>query len=64
MIKKISLFTPPVMGRISIGRVVEKDGKRLPQKGRSVHAHQPSPEPATAGCCIPLDETLRRACHG
>lgn len=25
-------LTPPVLGRISIGRVVEKDGKRLPEK--------------------------------
>ncbi len=26
------VLTPPVIGRISIGQVVEKDGKRLPQK--------------------------------
>lgn len=25
-------LTPPVVGRISIGRVIEKDGKRLPEK--------------------------------
>ena len=25
-------FTPPVIGRISIGKVVEKNGKRLPEK--------------------------------
>ena len=31
MIKGLSL-TPPVIGRISIGRVVEKNGKRLPEK--------------------------------
>lgn len=31
MIKGLSI-TPPTLGRISIGRVVEKDGKRLPQK--------------------------------
>ena len=31
MIKGLAI-TPPVLGRISIGRVVEKDGKRLPEK--------------------------------
>lgn len=31
MIKGIAI-TPPVLGRISIGRVVEKNGKRLPEK--------------------------------
>lgn len=29
MLKGLAL-TPPVIGRISIGRVVEKNGKRLP----------------------------------
>ncbi|VBD43386.1 recombination directionality factor [Burkholderia pseudomallei] len=31
MLKGLSI-TPPVIGRISIGRVVEKNGKRLPEK--------------------------------
>ena len=31
MIKGLAI-TQPVIGRISIGKVVEKDGKRLPQK--------------------------------
>lgn len=31
MLKGLAI-TPPVIGRISIGRIVEKDGKRLPQK--------------------------------
>jgi hypothetical protein len=31
MIKGLSI-TPPVLGRISIGKVVEKNGKRLPEK--------------------------------
>ncbi|KAF0811009.1 hypothetical protein A167_00041 [Alcanivorax sp. S71-1-4] len=31
MIKNLAI-TPPVLGRISIGRVVEKNGKRLPEK--------------------------------
>ena len=31
MLKGLAI-TPPVLGRISIGKVVEKNGKRLPQK--------------------------------
>ena len=31
MIKGLAI-TPPVIGRISIGKVVEKNGKRLPEK--------------------------------
>lgn len=31
MLKGLAL-TPPVIGRISIGKVVEKNGKRLPEK--------------------------------
>jgi hypothetical protein len=31
MIKGLAI-TPPVLGRISIGRVVERNGKRLPEK--------------------------------
>jgi len=31
MIKNL-VITPPILGRISIGRVVEKNGKRLPEK--------------------------------
>jgi hypothetical protein len=31
MIKGLAI-TPPILGRISIGRVVEKNGKRLPEK--------------------------------
>ena len=31
MIKGLAI-TPPVLGRISIGRMVEKNGQRLPQK--------------------------------
>lgn len=31
MIKGLAL-TPPVVGRIAIGKVVEKGGKRLPEK--------------------------------
>ncbi|ARB46505.1 hypothetical protein RVY87_15225 [Alloalcanivorax xenomutans] len=31
MLKQLAI-TPPVIGRISIGRIVEKDGKRRPEK--------------------------------
>ncbi|MBK1653059.1 hydrolase or metal-binding protein, partial [Halorhodospira halochloris] len=31
MIKGLAI-TPPVLGRITIGKVVERDGRRLPQK--------------------------------
>lgn len=31
MLKGLAL-TPPVIGRIAIGKVVEKNGKRLPEK--------------------------------
>ena len=31
MLKGLAL-TPPVLGRISIGRVVERGGKRLPER--------------------------------
>jgi hypothetical protein len=31
MIKGLAI-TPPILGRISIGRVIEKNGKRLPEK--------------------------------
>ena len=31
MIKGLTI-TPPILGRITIGKVVEKNGKRLPEK--------------------------------
>ena len=31
MIKGLAI-TPPILGRISIGRIIEKNGKRLPEK--------------------------------
>nr|WP_162920336.1 hypothetical protein [Acinetobacter haemolyticus] len=33
MIKGLAI-TPPVLGRISIGKIVEKNGKRLPEPYR------------------------------
>lgn len=32
MIKGLAI-TPPILGRISIGRIIEKNSKRLPEKG-------------------------------
>lgn len=31
MLKGLAI-TPPVLGRISIGKIIEKNGKRLPEK--------------------------------
>ncbi len=31
MIKGLAI-TPPILGRISIGKIVEKNGKRLPER--------------------------------
>jgi hypothetical protein len=31
MIKSLAI-TPPILGRINIGKVVEKNGKRVPEK--------------------------------
>lgn len=35
MIKGLAI-TPPILGRISIGKLVEKNGKRLPEKDDSL----------------------------
>lgn len=43
MIKGLAI-TPPILGRISIGRVVEKNGKRLPEKDDQSHHYLPDPE--------------------
>ncbi len=43
MIKGLAI-TPPILGRISIGKVVEKNGKRIPEKGRPIHHYQPNPK--------------------
>jgi len=58
MIKGLAI-TPPVLGRISIGRVVERNGKRLPEKDdqftitSQIHTKD--------GWLVhPLDETLRK----
>lgn len=59
MLKGLAL-TPPVIGRISIGRVVEKDGRRLPEKddGFTITSQVQGRD----GWIIhPLDEQLRKA---
>lgn len=62
MLKGIAI-TPPVIGRISIGRVVERNGKRLPEKDdqftitSQVHGKD-------GWLTHPCDEALRKACNG
>lgn len=58
MIKGLSI-TPPILGRISIGRVVERNGKRLPEKDDqfTITSQVQSKEGWVAH---PQDETLRK----
>ena len=57
MIKGLSI-TPPVLGRISIGRVIERNGKRLPEKDDQFTIT--SQIQTKEGWILhPLDETLR-----
>jgi hypothetical protein len=58
MIKGLAI-TPPVLGRISIGRVVEKNGKRLPEKDDQFTI---TTQVQTAGAWVlhPYDEELRK----
>ena len=57
MIKGLAL-TPPVIGRISIGRVVEKNGKRLPEKDDEF-ALTSQIQHKDGWITHPLDEALR-----
>ena len=58
MIKGLAI-TPPVLGRISIGRVVEKNGIRLPQKDNQFTITSQVQE--KSGWVIhPIDEELRK----
>ena len=62
MLKGLAI-TPPTVGRISIGRVVEKNGKRLPEKDdqftltTQVQNHD-------GWVLHPYDEALRKASSG
>lgn len=58
MIKGLAI-TPPVLGRISIGRVVEKNGIRLPQKDNQFTITSQIQE-KNGWVLHPLDEELRK----
>lgn len=62
MIKGL-MITPPVIGRIAIGKVVERNGKRLPEKDDEFTI---TTQVQTRGQWIlhPLDEALRQAQPG
>jgi hypothetical protein len=59
MIKGLAI-TPPVLGRISIGRVVEKNGKRLPEKDDQFTITS-QVQNREGWVPHPLDEELRQA---
>ena len=62
MLKGLSI-TPPTVGRISIGRVVEKNGKRLPQKDDQFTITS-QVQMGDGWVLHPLDEKLRKAAGG
>lgn len=62
MLKGLAL-TPPVVGRISIGRVVERNGKRLPEKGDEFTLTT-QVQTRDGWVLHPLDEQLRKAQAG
>jgi hypothetical protein len=59
MLKGLAL-TPPVIGRISIGKVVEKNGKRLPEKDDEFTVTS-QVQLKDGWVNHPVDETLRKA---
>ncbi|MCZ8061766.1 hydrolase or metal-binding protein [Silanimonas sp.] len=62
MIKGLAI-TPPVIGRISIGRVVERNGKRLPEKDDQFTLTT-QVQTREGWTLHPFDEQLRRASDG
>lgn len=58
MIKGLAI-TPPTLGRISIGRVVEKNGKRLPEKDDQFTITSQIQSKENGWIKHPLDEQLR-----
>lgn len=62
MLKGLAL-TPPVVGRISIGRIVERGGKRLPEKDDEFTLTT-QVQTREGWLLHPLDEQLRRAQAG
>lgn len=51
MIKGL-MITPPVIGRIAIGKVVERNGKRLPEKDDEFTITTQVQRHAGSGSCI------------
>lgn len=62
MLKGLAI-TPPVVGRISIGRVVEKNGKRLPEKSDEFQITSQI-QNRDGWVLHPFDEALRKASGG
>ncbi|MBO7882009.1 phage capsid protein [Burkholderia pseudomallei] len=62
MLKGLAI-TPPVVGRISIGRIVEKQGKRLPEKDDQFTLTT-QVQQRGEWMLHPLNETLRKAASG
>jgi hypothetical protein len=62
MLKGLAI-TPPVVGRITIGRVVEKNGKRLPEKDDQFTITT-QVQQRDGWMLHPLNETLRKATTG
>lgn len=62
MLKGLAI-TPPVIGRISIGRVVERNGKRLPEKDDQFTLTS-QVQNRDGWILHPLDEPLRKAAGG
>ncbi|MGN2250327.1 hydrolase or metal-binding protein [Frateuria sp. GZRe14] len=62
MLKGLAI-TPPVIGRISIGRVVERNGKRLPEKDDQFTLTT-QVQTRDGWVLHPLDEDLRKAAGG
>ena len=62
MLKGLAI-TPPVVGRISIGRVVERNGKRLPEKDDQFTLTS-QVQNRDGWVLHPLDETLRKDAGG
>jgi hypothetical protein len=62
MLKGLAL-TPPIIGRISIGKVIEKNGKRLPEKDDEFTI---TSQVQNRGGWVnhPMDDALRKTCGG
>lgn len=58
MIKGLAI-TPPILGRISIGKVVEKNGKRIPEKDDQFTITSQIQNKDSGWVKHPLDEQLR-----